>query len=339
MRVIVSDTPGTEHANAVRTAILYGYNGLDNKSKYPDIDISNDVVIMDGGWSSAVDYAKQHEEVVAIARSTSGIKYFIDKAKEVYPRVQGFVPMGSNAYVELFIFSEPEPPIIVTCGCGDDEIRNNTAYGNGLEFWDTDWTWYGGTDASSFANGWICGKMLRLYDELKKIYGEQATWWHARSLLRNQSWRIEANRPRDTNGEPVIWCKENGYGRPNLDGALDNMNTFVVEPDPYLSQVLLGNVGKITGIPLGSVKIMLQPVENAIEYVIIKNATILKRIKAQETLEFIDNLMTYGTYLYSYYAIGSTGQTKESSKIRVIYKKGNHPSIIYYNEEEIKKME
>jgi len=337
MRIILSDIPGTEHAEGVRAAIIYGYNALENKGKYPDVDISNDIVVMGGSWDMAVDYAKTDPNVVAIARSTSGIKYFVSKSKEVYPRVQGFVPMGSNTYYEMKIFADPEPPIIVTCGCGDDENRNNTAWGNGLEFWEMDWQWFGGPDASSFSNGWICGKMLRLYDELIKIYGADATWWHARALLRETCWREETNRPTDPDGNPVKWCKENGYGHPNLDLALDNILTFVVPPDPYLPQVLLGKVGKTHGIPMGAVKIKIDPVENAILYVILKNGTLLTKIKAGNILEYTDILDVYGNYYYSYYAMGSEGQTFESNRIRVVYTKGYHPRIISYDKQPINK--
>jgi hypothetical protein len=62
-------------------------------------------------------------------------------------------------------------------------------------------------------------------------------------------------------------------------------------------------------------------------------------IKAGEPLEYTDVLTIYGTYYYSYYAVGATGQTVESSKIRVLYTKGNHPSIIYLRQEQIKDME
>jgi hypothetical protein len=54
-------------------------------------------------------------------------------------------------------------------------------------------------------------------------------------------------------------------------------------------------------------------------------------IKAGETLEYTDVLTVYGTYYYSYYAIGSSGQTVESNKIRVSYNKGNHPTVISLN--------
>ncbi len=335
MRVIVSDYPGTEHAEGVRQAIIYGYNGTDDKVKYPDVDVSSEVVVMSGAFQDIVNYAKSDPNIVAIARSTSGIRYFVEPAKLVYPRVQSFVPMGSNVYTEVFIFTDPQPPIIVTCGCGDDEIRNNTAWGNGLEFWDTDWCWIGGADASSFANGWVCGKIWRIYDELKKIYGNSATWWWARWLAREYAHRIEPNRPTDERGEKVKWCKENGYGRIAVDWSLAHAH-LTPPADPYLPLVELGQIGKVTGTPLGAVKIKLQSVTNAIQYNILRNGNVIKQIKAGEILEYTDVLTSYGTYYYSYYAIGSTEQTIESSKIRVTYNKGNHPSVIYLKEEPVK---
>jgi hypothetical protein len=334
MKIIVNDYPG-EHADGVRQAIIYGYNATYDKTSYPDVDISSDVAIISGAFQDAVNYAKSNPDVIAIARSTSGIKYFVEPAKLVYPKVQSFVPMGSNVYYEIKIFTDPEPPLIVTCGCGDDENRNNTAYGNGLEFWDMDWNWIGGVDASSFANGWIAGKIFRIYDELKKIYGSSenpisgsgATWWWARWLARECAWREESNRPKDEFGNPVKWCKENGYGHINLDKSLKNMH-LTPPKDPYMALVELGPIGKVTGTPYGAVKIKLEPVKNAIQYNIIKNGAVIKMIKAGEILEYTDVLTIYGTYYYSYYAVGAAGQTTESSKIRVVYMKGNHPIII-----------
>jgi hypothetical protein len=338
MRIIVNDYPGTEHADGVRQAIIYGYNATYDKNSYPDVDMSSEVAVVSGAFQDVVNYAKTDKNIIAIARSMSGIKYCIESAKLVYPRVQSFIPMGSNVYYEMKIFTDPEPPLIATCGCGDDENRNNTAYGNGLEFWDTDWCWEGGTDASSYANGWVCGKIWRIYDELRKIYGNNATWWWARWLAREFAWREESNRPKDEFGNPVKWCKENGYGHINLDESLRHMQ-LTPPIDPYMALVELGPIGKVTGTPMGAVKIKLEPVKNAIQYNIIKNGSILKMIKAGEPLEYTDVLTIYGTYYYSYYAVGATGQTVESSKIRVLYTKGNHPSIIYLRQEQIKDME
>ena len=329
MRVIVNDIPGTAHADGVRAAILAGYNCSEDKSKYPDVDISQDVVVMNGSFDDIVNYAKTDEKVVAIARSTSGIRNFVNSAQTIYPGVQSFIPMGSNAYVELKIFTDPAPPVIVTCGCGDDEDRNNTAWGNGLEFWDTDWLWVGGSDASSFANGWVCGKILRIYDELLKVYGEEeATWWWARSLARETAYRIESNRPKDEEGNPVKWHIMNGYGRIALDRALDNITIFKPEEDPYLIDFKVGPVGTTKCTPYGAVKVVIEPVDNAVLYEISRNNIVIKQIKAGDLLEYTDILQAYGTYYYSYHAIGIYDRTAESNKIKAIYAIGDHPKII-----------
>lgn len=327
MRIIVNDYPGTEHADGVRTAIIYGYNATYDKNSYPDVDMSSEVAVVSGAFQDVVNYAKTDKNIIAIARSMSGIKYCIESAKLVYPRVQSFIPMGSNVYYEMTIFTDQEPPLIATCGCGDDENRNNTAWGNGLEFWDTDWCWEGGTDASSYANGWVCGKIWRIYDELRKIYGNNATWWWARWLAREYAWRTESNRPKDESGNPVKWCKENGYGHINLDESLRHLQ-LTPPTDPYMGQIKLGPVGKINGTPYGAVKIVLQPVENAQTYVIKKNGVKLTEIKASQPLQYSDILTTYGTYYYTYYATGIYENSLESNPIKVIYGKGNQPIII-----------
>lgn len=319
MRIIVNDSPGTEHAEGVKQAVIYGYNAFDDKQKYPDIDITDQVMVMSGAFSQIVDYAKVNVNVIGIVRSTSGIRSFIDSAKEVYPRVQSFVPMGSNNFYDIKLFTDPDPPVIVTCGCGDDEIRNNTAYGNGLEFWDTDWQWVGGSDASSFANGWIAGKMLRIYDEIKKK-DLKLTWWNARHLMRLGCWRIEPNR------QTSPWDFYNGYGRPNLDEALRLFPITSHIDDPYIEK--LGEIGKIMGIPIGAIKLYIDPVKNAIQYNILKNGEIIKQIKSGHELMFIDLLEMYGIYTYKYYAIGANGQTLDSNTIIVSYKKGNQPTMI-----------
>jgi len=322
IRVIVNDQPGTEHAIGVRAAVIAGYNCLADKLKYPDIDISDQVEIMAGSFGQIVEYSKLDRNIVAIARSTSGIRYMVDAAKTVYPRVQCFIPMGSNTFYDMKIFTDPVPPVIMTCGCGDDESRNNTGYGNGLEFWDMDWTWVGGQDASSFSNGWICGKMLRLYDEIRKSR-IVSDWWEPRYLMRQGCWRLEPNRA----AEP--WDIKNGYGRPNLDEGLRLIDTMFIPEDPYYMGLVLGEVGILSGVPLGSVKIFIEPVKNALLYKIKRNGEVIKQIKAGEVeLSLIDNLEMYGTYIYSYYVIGIFGESKESNKISVNYQKGYHPRII-----------
>lgn len=322
IRVIVNDVPGTEHATGVASAIIYGYNGLEDKQKYPNIDISDQIAIRPGSFDQTVEFAKGNSDIIAIVRSTSGIKYMVDAAKTVYPRVQSFVPMGSNSFYDMKLFTDPNPPVIVTCGCGDDENRNNTGYGNGLEFWDTDWQWAGGPDASSYANGWIAGKMLRLYDELKKLANTGQTWWDARFLLRTGCWRIEPNRTT------YEWDFFNGFGRPNLDQALSLIDNIFIPPDPYYTDVTLGDIGKLSGVPLGSVKIFIEPVKNAIEYSIVRNGEVIRKFKSGQELSFIDNLELYGTYVYSYFATGLLGDTVNSNKISVIYQKGYHPRIL-----------
>lgn len=208
--IIISDEYG-QHGLDIRTAINIGYGE----------DISSRIQIIPY-WSPAFAEARDNSNIIALIRSATGISGYINNATSIYPRVLTFVPMGSNSFTELNTFQNNEPPIIVTSGAGDVgyEDRNNTAYGKGLEFWDNDLVQDASGDQSSFSNGIILGKLLKIKDTLN------CTWWEARYRARITADRTEPNR------ETSMWDLRNGYGRIDVDAAIAYVG--LIPADPYL---------------------------------------------------------------------------------------------------------
>lgn len=210
--IIISDEFGS-HGEEIRTAISVGYGS----------DISSRIQII-GYWSPAYQEAVNNSNIIALIRSTSEISSYINDAKAIYPRVQTFFPLSSNNFEQLNIFSEPEPPIIVTSGAGDTEERNNTGYGNGLEFWDTDnHPESTPDDWSSYSNGIVLGKLLKIKDTLG------CSWWEARYRARMTADRTEPNRVDSP------WDLRNGYGKINVANAI--AYTGLIPLDPYLYEL------------------------------------------------------------------------------------------------------
>jgi len=320
-RVVVSDEFGS-HGDSMVAGVIWAYNFLD-LNKYEKIDIT-DQVIKVPGWQASLDYAAEHEEVELMLRSTTQLsKYTLDEVKPIYPRVQMLYPMGSNNFIQLNKFTDPEPPIISIIGAGDNEGRNNTAWGNGLEFWDCDYDWnQPGTDYSSFSNAVIAAKFLRTRDELKKKMNRDVTWWEVRYILRETSYKNEPNR------ETWPWDIHNGYGAPSIDWAVLRGPAINVPADPYLEQIKLGKIGELKATTAGVVNLTLESVDNAEMYILNRNGEYLTKFNPKEKLEYSDILTKYGKYKYEYYATDVDEQTVLSEEILVVYQAGNKPRIV-----------
>jgi hypothetical protein len=159
-------------------------------------------------FAASVAYAASIGAEVVI-RSTTGLSGFVTAAEGVYSEIQCFVPLGSNSSIEI---SNPASvPVIVTCGAGDTD--NDTAYGPGLEFWDRDADENPSDDASSYANGRICGKLLYIKDT------KGWTWWQTRYAARM------------TASGGGTRTDANGYGQISVAAALAFEGT--VPDDPY----------------------------------------------------------------------------------------------------------
>lgn len=244
--VIINDSWWETHGIYIKQAILLAYPELGE----------NDIINFTS-YNEAKQFAINNQNVEALIRSTTGVANYINDAWQLYPRILYFFPMGSNSFTELNIFSFEEPPVIVTTGAGDEEGRNNTGYGKGLEFWDWDLTQTEepSEDQSSFSNGIILGKLLKIKHTLN------CTWWEARWRARITADRTEPNR------ETHPWDKKNGYGRINVQRAISFKG--LIPPDPYLDtsvpnqQLIKGLIKEVeTPFGIGSyIKIKLINVE------------------------------------------------------------------------------
>jgi len=213
LRVVINDDENTSHGQSVKESISIGYGS----------DISNQIIFKTSGAESLL-YVLNNINIISVVQPTSMVEFFIDTAKTFYPRVQYTFPLGSNDFARLDVFADTNPPLITTCGAGDfldaSQDRNNTAYGNGLEFWDHDLSIDDTGDASSFSTGIIAGKLLKIKDYLK------CSWWEARYRARMTADKIEPNRattPLDI---------YNGYGKINVASAINYVG--IIQSDPYL---------------------------------------------------------------------------------------------------------
>lgn len=150
---------------------------------------------------------------MAVVRSTTGLQDLIYGAIDYYDNgVQSFMPLGSNNSEQITLTPD-EIPSIVTCGCGDTD--NDTAYGNGLEFIGIDSDGNPSVDASSYANGYICGQLLKIKETLS------CSWWEARY------------RARMTGSNNGIWNINDGYGFINVNSAIAYGGQII--EDPYVN--------------------------------------------------------------------------------------------------------
>jgi len=218
-RIVISDPggpPGHEydHANAIKGAISFGYGS----------DIASQIEMRIESFDASIAYA-QSIGAIAVVRSTTGVATFISKAQSAYPDIQSFVPLGSNDPNEQ-ITNPPFIPVIITSGAGDSD--NDTAYGPGLEFWDDDDDGNPNTDASSFSNGTICGKLLKIKDTLN------CSWWQA---------RYRARRTASNNG---LWDQHNGFGKVSISAAI--AFSGLIPADAYSPPIAPQPIGGTIGI-------------------------------------------------------------------------------------------
>ncbi|MHC1736890.1 MAG: hypothetical protein AB9882_02630 [Ignavibacteriaceae bacterium] len=192
---------------------------LDNFSLKEIPDISAEIEVK-ASLALAIEEATTNPNIIAILRSYTGVASAVELLSPLYPRVLGFYPLGSNLNELLSVFTDEEPPIVVASGAGDTEERNNTGYGPGLEYWDNDLTDADPADLSSFSNGVVLGKLLKIKDTL------MCPWWEARYRARRTASQIESNRLN------LGWDIYNGYGKINESDAVAYKG--VIPLDPYL---------------------------------------------------------------------------------------------------------
>lgn len=188
---------------------------------------TGDSVIRGKGISDGLQYAA-NTQVGALIYSYGGLPGIINSAQNIYPTTQTFMPLGSN--FNILITDPPTIPIIVTCGAG--ATQNDTAYGPGLEFWDTE---VSGSPAinASLSNSRIAGKLMYIRNQLN------CTHWEARYRA-----RYTADRNLNTHPNGELWNQNNGFGQINASAAIalnaaffcmDPDTCHTIPPDPYIN--------------------------------------------------------------------------------------------------------
>jgi hypothetical protein len=216
IRILIADNIES-HYNAIISAINSGYGSdiSDQIQVYPNLEL-------------CLAEANTNNNIISIVRSYSGVSGVVSLLSPLYNRVLGFYPLGSNTFQQLNVFTNEEPPVIVTSGAGDLENQNNTGYGKGLEFWDWDLTNDFPEDSSSFSNGYIAGKLLKIKDTL------QCSWWEARYRARATALQTETNRLN------LGWDLYNGYGKIDVDKAIAYKGVIPLDPYIYNDDYITG---------------------------------------------------------------------------------------------------
>lgn len=205
-RVLVSDTNFT-HAKAVKNLLVTTYNAWSaNFGLQESLVLSANEVKIELRSILTISYILKETDIIMAIRPTDGILNHIEIAEQIYPRTLLVMPMGSNTHSDMAIFTDEEPPLVVTVGAGDTEGQNNTGYGNGIEFWDDEFDTSGAPDLSSYASAVIGAKLLFMYDWQNLIDGS-STWWNIRYKARMGAWRTESSRTTN------LWDIKNGYGQ------------------------------------------------------------------------------------------------------------------------------
>jgi hypothetical protein len=252
-RIIICDPDIYGHGLDMRTAFINAYilAGGDEETIKADIEFypSNAYVEL---YNEIINGS--YPDCEMILYSYSGIAGYVNYAKTLY-RDYGILtcmPLGSNLFAELPAFgtygasgTTPDPRVIVTVGAGDEELKNNTAWGNGIEFWDWDITQTDppSSDQSSYSNGTIAGKLMYIKDYWT-AQGEERDWWDVRWVARKTADRTEPNRSADSTITTVTWCRYNGFGRINVADALTGYTT--PPDDPYLLGGNIVTMGQLT---------------------------------------------------------------------------------------------
>lgn len=265
MRIWISDaTSGGTHGDLIKSAISTGYGSdisaqinLVKAATYSTDQVKADMLLA---------YNAGYELFV---QSGFGGNNFINEAKLYYPKMLCTSPNGTNTHQSNGSYSIPELQIIV--GGGDSANEN----GYPIEFFDNDPTG-SDPDASSFANGLIAGKLLKIKDS------------------RNCSWFEAVQCARATASLADSYSNENGYGIINVTNAINYTGTIQLSAGTLTAQKL-GNVVTLT----------LTKINNALNYEIqAEKLNLTPQIENFGTTSLTANYtITPGTWRFRYRGI------------------------------------
>ena len=215
-----------------------------------------------------------------------------------YPNVLSVIPLGDNYFYDLGFSAAFNNKAIVCTGAGDfldpSQDRNNTGFGNGLDFWDHDIDIDNDSDASSFSTPIIAMKLFKI--KIERGCG----WYEAVYCAKMTADRNEPNRIT------YPWDLRNGYGRINVNNAIAYSGEIPI--DPNLNHI--GIVNEIAGERIGqSVSLKIAPITNATEYETRRNGILLS---AQSGLAFVDIISSTARYDYRGKLDNGAGQLEYS---------------------------
>jgi hypothetical protein len=190
VRVVVSDTDASHGAN-VAAAVDSGYGSDVNVLVYPY------------SLATSLSYANSIGADMVI-RSYTGASGEYNTASSYYPNILTVMPSGSNDYQQ--VINDTIPQVIVLTGAGVD--TNETAYN--VEF--NDYDPFNDPDLSSFSNGVIAGKLLKIYDNRNN------GWWDA---------RYSAQATASNFGG---FTDKKGYGVINVNNAVAYAGEIITDP-------------------------------------------------------------------------------------------------------------
>lgn len=177
---------------------------------------SNSIIFRDKFFVDGYQYCYNTDCQLMIF-SYAELSAYIFGANSIYPYTQTFIPLGSNDFILLDDVTSI--PSVIVVGAGLTE--NETAYGPALEFWDNENVGSTNKD-SSFSNGTIAAKFLLIKNALS------CSNWEARVRARITADRNETRRPPG-----VIWTQEDGFGKINVQAAIDFVGS--IPADPYIN--------------------------------------------------------------------------------------------------------
>ena len=275
MRVYISDsTEGGTHGSNVKSAISTGY-GSDISSEINLVE-SESYSIAQVKADMLIAYNAGYELFVS---SAYGADNFLTEAKSYYPTMLCAFPNGINTFGENPSqgSSLQIPELLIVTGSGD----TNNVNGYPIEFFDEDPT---EADASSFANGVIAGKLLKIKDG------------------RGSHWTDAVQSARATSSLSTL-DTEDGYGIIDIDSAINYSGTV---------QLTIGSITaeRTSGF---SVTLTLRRVIDATSYKIYDNGGL---IATQSGLTYTYT-MPYGKSLFTYKACNDNLESELSSSVEI----------------------
>lgn len=284
-----------EHDDEVAQSFIKGYQS--NGARY-----TGNLLVQNFGQfntQSALDYALNSNYSFVI-QSTVGAYSNNSLSISYYPDVLLFMPAGSNSFEQVYSISTSanQYPIVITSAMTGNNQQNVTGFNT--EFLDIDPLY--GAKISSYANGYIAGKIAYIRDYLN------CSLYEARMIA-----RLTASYTDN-------FSDVNGYGRINIYNAINN---YVSIPDDPFAE--LSEIGALQATRNeNNINISFDLVTNANGYKVYRN---YEMIYNGTNTNIIDTISPMGRLEYKYKAYNRKTETSYSQTENISFDK--YQSIFY----------